>query len=201
MLKLLNGIKIALFLRILSFFSVRLATLAGMKPVEKDKLDQLLTIIPDHPQIRLLHFADSGIELPRMLNDFVTEKAYEYQLHCTDQAYFSYVERTLQSTPHTKARYFALTRPRYTIQGKLYDFVFVTADIEEQMREAFLQRVHPIIKNGGSIMLFVPKGDHTQRFAWMQLLEENYYVASNTIDDLFEHYDLLISRKMHGWGG
>jgi hypothetical protein len=35
----------------------------------------------------------------------------------------------------------------------------------------------------------------------MRLLEENNYVASNTIDDLFEHYDLLISKKMHGWGG
>ncbi len=35
----------------------------------------------------------------------------------------------------------------------------------------------------------------------MTLLEEHYYVASNTIDDLFENYDVLISKKMHGWGG
>jgi hypothetical protein len=172
-----------------------------MKPIEKNKLDQLLTIIPDHPETRLLHFADSGIELPRMLDDFVTEKGYEYQLNCTNQAYFDYIGRRLNAGKQTKTRYFALTRPRYIQQGKLYDFVFVTSEIEEDLWEAFLQRLHPIIKNGGNILLFLPKSDHSQRFEWMRLLEENYYVASNTIDDLFEHYDLLISKKMHGWGG
>ncbi len=25
--------------------------------------------------------------------------------------------------------------------------------------------------------------------------------SSNTIDDLFKNYDVLISKKMHGWGG
>jgi hypothetical protein len=172
-----------------------------MKPIEKEKLDQLLTIIPDHPMIRLLHFADSGIELPKMLNAYVTQKEYEYQLNCTDQAYFTYIEKILERSKYSKARHFALTRPRYIQQGKLYDFVFVTSVIETDLQEAFLQRLHPIIKNGGNILLFLPKGDHAQRFEWMRLLEENYYVASNTIDDLFEHYDLLISKKMHGWGG
>jgi len=172
-----------------------------MKPIEKEKFAQLLTIIPDHPMVRLLHFADSGIELPRILDDFVMQKGYEYQINCTDQAYFAYIERTMKSSGQTKARYFALTRPRYMQQGKLYDFVFVTAAVETALQEAFLQRLHPIIKNGGNILLFLPKGDHDQRFEWMRLLEENYYVASNTIDDLFEYYDLLISKKMHGWGG
>ena len=190
-----------LFHTVFIFFSVRLATLQSMKLIEKEKLDQLLTIIPDHPMIRLLHFADSGIELPRMLDAYVTQKEYEYQLNCTDQAYFAYIERTLKPGKQTKVRHFALTRPRYIQQGKLYDFVFVTSVIASDMREAFVQRLHPVIKNGGNILLFLPKGDHAQRFEWMRLLEENYYVASNTIDDLFEHYDLLISKKMHGWGG
>ncbi len=172
-----------------------------MKPINKKKLDQLLTIIPDHPEVRLLHFADSGLDMPLHLQRFSKEKGYEYQINCTEQAYFSYIEKQLDRSNHTKTRYFALTRPRYIQQGKLYDFVFVTSVIAPDTREAFLQRLHPIIKNGGNILLFLPKGDHTQRFEWMRLLEENYYVASNTIDDLFEHYDLLISKKMHGWGG
>ena len=172
-----------------------------MKPIEKEALEQLLTIIPDHPQIRLLHFADSGEALPLMLADFAKQRDYGYQLHATDKSYAAQIAPHLPQADEIKAKFFPLSRPRYMQQGKLYDFVFVTTTIEKQMREAFLQRVHPIIKNGGSIMLFIPKGDHTQRFNWMQLLEENYYVASNTIDDLFAHYDLLISRKMHGWGG
>ncbi len=172
-----------------------------MKPIEENALKQLLQIIPDHPQIRLLHFAHSGEDLPQMLASFAHQNDYGYQLHATDPLYAKSVAPLLPKSPEIKVQHFPLSRPRYMQQGKLYDFVFVTADIEASMREAFLQRVHPIIKNGGSIMLFIPKGDHTQRFAWMQLLEANYYVASNTIDDLFKHYDLLISRKMHGWGG
>ena len=172
-----------------------------METIGKEPFEQLLTIIPDHPMVRLLHFADSGIDMPRMLSNFSIEKNYEYQLHCTDQAYFTYIQKHLETNSLIKARHFALTRPRYMQQGKLYDFVFVTAKIPAELQEAFLQRLHPIIKNGGNIMLFLPKGDHTQRFEWMRLLEENYYVASNTIDDLFKHYDLLISKKMHGWGG
>jgi len=35
---------------------------------------------------------------------------------------------------------------------------------------------------------------------WQQVLEENYFVATNTID-MFEEYEILISKKMHGWGG
>ncbi len=172
-----------------------------MKSIEKEKLDQLLTIIPDHPMVRLLHFSDSGIELPAMLDAYVSQKGYEYQLNCTEQSYFAFVERRMKQTEHTKIRHFALTRPRYIQQGKLYDFVFVTSVIGSTLQEAFLQRLHPIIKNGGNILLFIPKGDHAQRFEWMRLLEENYYVASNTIDNLFIHYDVLISKKMHGWGG
>jgi len=172
-----------------------------MKPIEKNRLDQLLTIIPDHPQIRLLHFADSGIELPRMLDRFAASKTYEYQLYCTDQAYAAYINSRFKPGRESRAAHFALTRPRYMMHGKLYDYVFVTASVPETLKEAFVQRVHPIIKNGGNILLFIPKGDHTQRFEWMRLLEENNYVASSTINDLFEHYDIIISKKMHGWGG
>ncbi len=172
-----------------------------MKPIEETKLSQLLQIIPDHPMVRIVHFSDSGEDLPKMLSDFTAQKGYEYQINALDAAYLEKLRTGLQDTPHLKLVNFKLTRPRYMIQGKLYDYVFVTADVDETIREDFLKRVHPVMKNGGNILLFLPKGDHTQRWEWLRLLEENYYVASNTIDDLFEHYDLLISKKMHGWGG
>jgi len=151
--------------------------------------------------VRIVHFSDSGEDLPRVLGAFCAQKGYEYQINALDPAYLDTLRRHLHDAPHIKLVNFTLSRPRYMIQGKLYDYVFVTAAIEETIREDFLKRVHPVMKNGGNILLFLPKGDHTQRYEWMRLLEENYYVASNTIDDLFEHYDLLISKKMHGWGG
>jgi hypothetical protein len=69
------------------------------------------------------------------------------------------------------------------------------------MRSDFLKKTHSIIKNAGMILIFLPKEERTQYYEWTALLEEHYYVASSIIDDLFEHYDVIISKKMHGWGG
>jgi hypothetical protein len=60
--------------------------------------------------------------------------------------------------------------------------------------------VHEILRNSGNILLFVPNRNVEERYRWDTLLEENYYVATNTIDDLFTEYDVIISKKMHGWG-
>ena len=35
---------------------------------------------------------------------------------------------------------------------------------------------------------------------WLAILEEQYYVSTNIIDDMFEEYDVIVSRRMHGWG-
>ncbi|OQX77936.1 MAG: hypothetical protein B6D54_00785 [Epsilonproteobacteria bacterium 4484_65] len=35
---------------------------------------------------------------------------------------------------------------------------------------------------------------------WRDILTEQYYVSTNIIDDLFEHYDVIVSKRMHGWG-
>ena len=172
-----------------------------MESIEKESFAQLLRIVPDHPLIRLLHFADSGEEIPLLLDAFVNQKGYEYQINALTQPYFETMQEHFDENDAVKPVRFTLERPRYMIQGKLYDYVFVTADIPSNMRESFLQKVHPVMKNGGNILLFLTKGDRTQRWEWTALLEENYYVATSTIDDLFAHYDVVISKKMHGWGG
>ena len=172
-----------------------------MKAIEKERLIQLLHIIPNHPMIRIAHFVDSGEVMPEVLSGFCREKGYEYQINCTDPGFYKTLSEKYRNDACTKLANFSLKRPRYMIQGKLYDFLFVTVHIDESLREDFVKRCHPVIKNGGNILIFIPKGDHAARYEWMRLLEEHYYVATNTIADLFEAYDLLISKKMHGWGG
>jgi|GEM_PF-557026 len=201
MLKLLNY---RFFLRhsgLFYLFFSRLGYTPTMEHLEKEPLEQLLQIVPNYPAVRLLHFCDGGEDLPSVLADFCAEKAYEYQINALNEACFTAMQTRFETHAHVKTVKFSLERPRYMIQGKMFEYVFVTASVEPSIREAFLQRVHPTMKNGGNILIFIPKGDHAQRFEWMRLLEENYFVATNTIDDLFEHYDLLISKKMHGWGG
>ncbi len=172
-----------------------------MKNIERDKLKKLLEIISDSPALRIAHFSQSGEMMTEVLNDFCQKREYEYQINCTSPSFFDAMSLKYKETEGTKPINFNLQRPRYMLQGKLYDYLFVTSTIEEAMRSDFLKRAHGIIKNAGNILIFLPKDSYEERYHWITLLEEHYYVASNTIDDLFENYDLLISKKMHGWGG
>jgi hypothetical protein len=86
------------------------------------------------------------------------------------------------------------------MQGKQYDYLFVSNNIEGEDKNEFLKKVHKIILNSGNIILFIEKNNLKDRHEWTQLLEDNYFVATNTIDDMFEYYDIVISKKMHGWG-
>ena len=172
-----------------------------MNPIEEHKLSQLLEIIAHAPALRIAHFSEEGEQLVRILSQFCTKNNYEYQLNITQPSFFETMKEQYQENPLVQCMHFNLTRPRYMMQGKVYDYLFITIPIEASMQSDFLQKVHGIIKNAGLILIFIPKGDTTQRYSWMTLFEEHYFVASSTIDDLFEHYDVLISKKMHGWGG
>jgi hypothetical protein len=86
------------------------------------------------------------------------------------------------------------------MQGKQYDFLFVSIDIKEEMRSDFLKKAHNIISNAGNIIIFVSKKNKEECYSWITLLEEHNYVATSTIDDLFENHNIIISKKMHGWG-
>jgi len=172
-----------------------------MKNIEQDKLEKLLGIIPSSPALRIAHFTDSGEMMTEVLSDFCQKREYEYQINCTDNSFFDLISDKYKNMANIKTIKFTLERPRYMIQGKMYEFLFVTANIKDEMRSDFIRKAHGIIKNAGNILIFLPKGSYEERYSWITLLEEHYYVASNTIDDLFENYDVLISKKMHGWGG
>jgi len=171
-----------------------------MKPIEKNRLEQLLGIIKPAPALRLAHFCNSGEEMTEMLYRFCIEQEYEYQINCTDTSFYTKLSAKYKDVPGIKCIPFTLSRPKYMIQGKLYEYLFVTTPVPQEERGTFLQKAHGIIKNEGLILLFVTKGDRRQRTDWLTLLERHYYVASSVIDDLFEYYDLIIAKKMHGWG-
>ncbi len=172
-----------------------------MKNIEQDKLEKLLEIIESHPALRIAHFSESGEMMTEILSNFCQKRGYEYQINCTKSSFYDAMSSKYKDVDKVKPLKFPLERPRYMIQGKMYEYLFVTTAIEEGMRSDFLKKAHGIIKNAGHIIIFLPKGSYEERYHWMALLEEHYYVASNTMDDLFENYDVLISKKMHGWGG
>ena len=95
---------------------------------------------------------------------------------------------------------FALQRRVYKIQAREYNFLFVSSIIKPGERSDFLKKSYQIIRSAGNIIIFVPKKDYSERDNWVALLEEHLYVSTSIMDDLFEDYDIIISRKMHGWG-
>jgi len=160
-------------------------------------LKKLLQIIPsNHPALRVVHFANKEHLLMNILQDIAKQYDLEYQINLTDKNLLQSMQEKYSSI-HTKIINFDLNRNKYMIQGKLYDFAFVTTPIEKL--DSFLQKTHPIIKNSGNIIFLLPKA--TNITSYTELLEKNYFVATSIIDDLLENESVIISRKMHGWGG
>ncbi|MEN8303524.1 MAG: hypothetical protein ABFQ64_05605 [Campylobacterota bacterium] len=171
-----------------------------MKNLEKDQLETLLSIMGSTPSFKIAHFTDSGEEMLEMLSDYCSAHDYKYQINCTEKLFYEKVADDYKEKEHTKVVNFPLQRRSYMIQAQEYNFIFVTIDIEESFRKDFLQRVHKIVRSAGSLILFIPKKGYVERDNWLATLEESLYVSTSVIDDMFEHYDIIISRKMHGWG-
>ena len=95
---------------------------------------------------------------------------------------------------------FNLARPSYMIQAREYNFLFLTATIKEEIRDDFLKKVHKIIRSAGSIVIFIEKKGYVQQDSWVAALEEKLFVSTSIIHDMFKEYDVIISKKMHGWG-
>jgi len=171
-----------------------------MKNLEKDKLETLLQIIGTTPSMQIAHFSDGGEIIIDMLKDYCTKRVYEYYLLCTDKEFYEKISQHFENDNTINVRNFPLQRPNYLIQAREYNFLFVTTYIEEEIRASFLEKSHKIIRTAGNIIIFIPKKDYRERDSWIMLLEEHLYVATSLVDDMFEHYDVLISKKMHGWG-
>ena len=173
-----------------------------MKNLEKDQLETLLDIIGSSstPSLQVAHFSEGGDTLINMLKAYCLKKEYTYHLNCTNKDFYETTAQRFKDQKGIVVNKFFLQRRSYLIQAREYNFLFVTTVIDEAMRSDFLKRSHKIVRSAGSIILFIAKKDYHERDNWCALLEEHLYVSTSIVDDMFEHYDVIISRKMHGWG-
>jgi hypothetical protein len=173
-----------------------------MKKLEKDQLETLLDIIGSSstPSLQIAHFSESGEVLIDRLHEYCFAKKYDYHLKCTNKEFYDVIAPKFKDKEGIVVSNFFLQRRSYLIQAREYNFLFITTVIDKEGRGEFLKRTHKIIRSAGNIIIFVPKKDYHERDNWVANLEENLYVSTSIIDDLFEHYDIIISRKMHGWG-
>ncbi len=171
-----------------------------MKTVEEDKLEQLLQIVQDKPGQRIVHFSDGSHILTKHLSEFCKTHESDYYLNCTKDACYDKSITKYKGQTHIKVSNFNLRRPRYKMQAIEYDYLIASLDFTQEDKRKFLEKCYPIIRTGGNIIIFIPNSSYAQRDEWRDLLTEQYYVSTNIIDDLFEHYDVIISKRMHGWG-
>ena len=171
-----------------------------MKNLNDENTDQLLQIIQKKPAQRIVHFSDGSHFLSKKLAALCKDYESDYYLNCCKDACYDKAVTKYAEQPHVHVMKFNLLRPRYKIQGIEYDYLFATLDWEENDKEAFLQKCYPIIRTGGNMILIIPNSSYAQRDEWSALLEEMYYVSSSFMDDMFEDYDVIVTKRMHGWG-
>jgi len=168
--------------------------------LEEEKIDQLLGIVNLYPSIAIAHFSEGSDLLSEKIYQLCKTHDYEYRLNCTTEVCYKKASDKYASSDLIKIKHFDLNRPRYMIQAKSYDYLFVSSSIPDGEKASFLRKSYAIIKNAGLIIIFVPKKNLSEQYLWTELLQEHNFVATNTID-IFTEYDVIISKKMHGWGG
>jgi len=171
-----------------------------MKILEQDKVEQLLQIIQNKPGQRIVHFSEGSHIFTKTLSELCKRYNSQYYLYCTKDVFYDKSITKYADQPHMHITKFNLHRPRYMMQGIEYDYLISTLDFTIEDKNTFLEKCYPIITTGGNIIILIPNSGYPERDEWRAILEEHYYVSTNIIDDLFEHYDVIVSKRMHGWG-
>ena len=171
-----------------------------MKKIEAQKLKKLMDDIYYRPFANVVHFSDEDIGLSTELAHYCTQKEYSYQLNTPDEAFAAEAKAAFGELPSAKAFKMPLSRPKFRIAGKEYEYFILTLEIDASERTLFLRKAHDIIRSHGKIVIFIPKGDRTLQDQWIADLEETLFVATSVLEGIFDHYDIILSTKMHGWG-
>ena len=169
-----------------------------MKNLEHKAIEQLLTIIPDHPANAIMQFSDGGEALPSAIKTLCKERGYDFQFNILDADFYEKVATNYTEKDVCITKLVKWEQRRYASMARLYYTIFVTATVPDDKREAFIDNVLHHIKTAGHIVLLLPKNDHHILDTWWRLLEEKSFVSMSTID-ISEKYEVLAAKKMHGW--
>jgi len=159
------------------------------KIVDKN-LRELLESLQPYPNMRFLLFASKwGVREDTIL-DFCIERDYELQL-------YKLTEFDSPNVDNIKSRLFKEEQKRYNLQGRLYDYLFVTGGIPD-IKE-WLKRVYSAVMNGGRVYIFLLEKDRFKIDEISEYMQESNYVSVNPIE-LSKDTIIISGKKMHGWG-
>lgn len=159
-------------------------------------LRSLLEALPKSPGMRIIHFCKEPILID------------EVQNYCQDQAdYCEYLLATFSQedleglvgyeNSYTQVKYLNENRPRYHMQSKQYDYLFVTTMPEKRVE--FFQKVYSALKNAAPLFIIIKNCETTFTYLIESELIESNYVATNKTE--LGEYTIISAKKMHGWSG
>lgn len=172
-----------------------------MKNLEPIQVTQLLEILDKKPGQRIVHFSDHSPILTKRLQHFCQEIDTQYYLYCLNDTWYAEAKEAYVEASNIKIVKFNLRRPRYLIQGIEYDYLLATIDFSHESKSEFLEKCYPIIRTGGNMIILIPHASPEEHDEWHTLLEQTYYLSVNIIDNIFNEYDVIVAKRMHGWGG
>jgi hypothetical protein len=168
-----------------------------MNKLNPESIEQLFSIIPNHPALSLMQFTDQIDDIAIALKEFSKKNDYELLLNISNNENLEKA-KILEETPICKVKSIKWQQRRYASMGTLFYNVFVTTLVPNEHKEAFLENVLHHIKTAGHILFFLPKGNRDLLDTWWEMLEEKSLVSISTLD-ISEKYEILIGKKMHGW--
>lgn len=171
-----------------------------MKSLEQTQVEQLMQILQSKPGQRIVQFADTDNILINNVHHLCQTNDTKYYLYCTQVPFFDSIKSNYADASHIQVVNFNLRRPRYLMQAIEFDYLISTLDFENENKTEFLEKCYPIVRTGGNIILIIPNASYAERDEWQEVLEEQYYVSVNIMDDMFEDYDVIVAKRMHGWG-
>jgi len=165
-----------------------------MKTLEQDKVEQLLQIIQNKPGQRIIHFSEGSHILTKTLSKLCRKYDHQYYLVCKKDVFYDKSMTKYAGQPHMHIERSPLRDDGYTIQDTRYDYLISTLDLKSENKTTFLEKYSPLIKIGGSIIIFIPNSGYQEDEEWRTVLEEEDYGSTHIRSDLFEHYDVIVSK-------
>ena len=169
-----------------------------MRRLDQGKARLLTELIsPHYPYQSIMLITDGRYDLHRVLYDFTRKKGFEFDLRTIGCDIDD-----IDADAHGECRIEAmdLRMPRYNRHAKQYENIYLS------LHEAYLaddpltilKKLYAIIKNAGILTLLLEK-EAALLSRLDALLEESNFVAVGHVD-IFDDFEVVTAKKLHGWG-
>ncbi|WP_456452865.1 hypothetical protein [Hydrogenimonas sp.] len=160
---------------------------------------RLLThmISPHYPNQRIMLITDGRCDLHATLFDFTKQKEFEFEVRtvgCELEGFDT------EGHAGCRLEVMGLRAPRYNRHAKQYENIYLTLHPSHLEKEttAILKKLYAVIKNAGVLTVMVEKGAPLLKRLDAELEKSNFVAIGHV--DIFDDYEVVTAKKLHGWG-